>query len=77
MGLLAFSTMQSFSYAPVTQAQIPNEYRPNYKFANEWQKVEEINTVIAAKQRNSQTIEAFYFRDLLKNYAVLFQYMPQ
>ncbi len=60
-----------------TFALIPAEYRPNYKFAAELEKVQEINDKINAKRKGGQAVETFYFRELLKNYNTLFEYMPQ
>ncbi len=48
MGIL----FQTFPSIPHTYAQVPAEYKPNYKFAAERDKIEEINRTINAKQKN-------------------------
>lgn len=73
MGLL----FQTFPSIPRAYAQVSAEYKPNYKFAAERDKIEETNRTINAKQKNGQTVEVYHFRDLLKNYNTLFQYLPQ
>jgi PKD repeat protein len=64
-------------FSQPTFALIPAEYRPNYKFSAELDKVQEINDKINSKRKGWQAVETFYFRELLKNYNTLFEYMPQ
>lgn len=69
--------MQSYQIVPSVEAAIPAEYKPNYKFDAEWDKIEDLNVKINAKRKNWQTVEVFYFKELLKNYNTLFEYLPQ
>jgi hypothetical protein len=69
--------MQSYQVVPYVDAAIPAEYKPNYKFDAEKDKIEELNVKINAKKKSWQTVEVFYFKELLKNYNTLFEYLPQ
>lgn len=69
--------VQSYQVVPHVEAQIPSEYRPNYKFAAQWDTIQDLNVKINSKRKNWQTVEVFYFKELLKNYNTLFEYLPQ
>lgn len=79
--ILAIVTLlaQSFwlFHLPIASAQIPAEYKPNYKFATERAKIEEILYKIDAKKKNGQAVETFHFSSLLQNFNVVFNYLPQ
>lgn len=64
-------------HTPTVSAQIPAEYKPNYKFATEWAKIEEVLYKIDAKRKNWQAVETFHFSSLLQNFNVVFNYLPQ
>ncbi|MBP6085785.1 hypothetical protein KA478_01040 [Patescibacteria group bacterium] len=43
---------QSFQIVPHVEAQIPAEYKPNYKFAAERDKIQETNDLIRSNRRS-------------------------
>lgn len=64
------------SVEPVS-ANIPIEYKPNYKFSNERNKIEDIKNKIAGITKNGGAVDTAYFSELLKNFNVLFNHLPQ
>ena len=64
-------------YVPATSAQIPNEYKPNYKFAPQRAQIQDTLYKIDAKRKNGQTVDITFFKELEKNFTVVFDYMPQ
>ncbi len=68
---------QSFQIVPHVEAQIPAEYKPNYKFAAERDKIQETNDLIRSNRRSWKAIQVSYFSQLLKNYNIVFQYLPK
>jgi hypothetical protein len=66
-----------FIYVPTTSAQVPAEYKPNYKFAPQRAQIQDTLYKIDAKRKNGQTVDTFYFKNLEKDFIVVFDYMPQ
>jgi PKD repeat protein len=62
---------------PTTHAQVSLEYKPNYKFDVQRQKVEEIHRKASIMREGNNAIPTSYFSELSKNYAILFKYLPQ
>lgn len=58
-------------------AAIPVEYRPNYKFASQREKIEETMYNINALRKNGQAVNTSYFSSLLTNFNTVFNYLPQ
>lgn len=58
-------------------AAIPAEYRPNYKFASQREKIEETMYNINALRKNGQAVSTSYFSSLLSNFNTVFNYLPQ
>ena len=51
LGMLAV-LMQSYQVVPSVEAAVPAEYKPNYKFDSEWDKIEDLNVKINSKRKN-------------------------
>ena len=68
---------QTFHITTPVSAQIPAEYKPNYKFAAERAKILDTKTSIDAKKQNGQAIDTVFFATLLKNFNVVFNYLPK
>lgn len=74
--LIASILSTQLTLTPITYAQIPLEYKPNYKFNSERAKSQEILVKIRSLRKQNQAIETFYFSNLLKNFKVVFPYLP-
>ena len=51
LGMIAI-LMQSYHIVPSVEAAIPAEYKPNYKFDTERDKIEDLNVKINSKRKN-------------------------
>lgn len=58
-------------------AAVPMEYRPNYKFASQREKIEEIIYTINATRVNGQAVSTSYFSTLSTLFNVVFSHLPQ
>lgn len=62
---------------PEVSASVPAEYKPNYKFATQREKIEETMYNISALKKNGQAINTSLFSSLLSNFNIVFNYLPQ
>ena len=58
-------------------ASVPAEYKANYKFSSQWEKIEEIMYNINALRKNEKAVNTSYFSSLLTNFNIVFSNLPQ